>query len=181
MNEDVWVVVRCKSSSTLEIEETLTESGFRAWTPASYKRRRLPRRRTVVLERGALMPSFVFVREMEITTRGGFVCLEKHALKALTVSDGTVMRIRDRELDGLRTSCLKEDEAEDKPIVPPPIGSRWKLLWGPFSGRIARVEGVQGKTAKLAVEDWPGRVIDIGYVQLTKTAIRIPSATPDGL
>lgn len=171
MNEDVWVVVRCKSASTLEIEETLTQSGFRAWTPASYRKRRLPRSRATVLERQALLPSFVFIEVDGIDAQGGFGCLEKHFLKVLTTGDGTVIRIRDHELRGLREACVMPEE--DKPVPRPDVGSWWKFLAGPFSGHEAVVVEAKGTRAKMWLTYGAGMTLTIGYVQLSKTAIQI--------
>jgi len=178
MSEDVWVVVRCKSSTTLDLEASLTEGGLSAWTPASYRKRRLPRRRTTVLEREAILPSFVFVRQSAIDDQGGMGCLEKHFVKALTTADGTVIRVRDVELTGLREACVTVEE--DRPTPAPDIGSCWKFLCGAFSGLLAYVVEVNGTKAKMSLDNGSGMALTVGYVQLNKTAIRMADATPNG-
>lgn len=179
MTEQVWVVVRCKSSSTLDLEVSLLQVGLRAWTPASYKKRRLPRTRATVLERVALLPSFVFIDIEDIDASGGFGCLEKHFLKALTTGDGTVIRIRDHELTGLREACVREGE-EDKPVSIPDVGSWWRFLSGPFSGHEAVVVEANGARVKMWLTYGAGMTLMVGYVQLSKTAIQITPIALDG-
>jgi len=179
MKEDVWVVVRCKSSTTLDLEASLTEGGLSAWTPDIFKKSRLPRTRATVVSRQPLMPSFVFVKEQDITAQGGFGCLEKHFVKPSVRSDGVVLRVKDSELTALRKASGKGGKEDPGLFKPPAIGSKWKFLSGIFMDRKACVVGLKGKLVCLAFPEANCPPMLIGYGQLYKTAIEdTTSAVP---
>ena len=171
MEDPIWTVVRCKSQKTLEIVEELTKSNLRAWTPSCYTKRRLPRTRKTVVMQVAHLPSFVFVQLKDIEDKGGFDALERFLVQPMKAYDGTVFRIRDDELMPLRMATTGRPMEEGGKPIKPPLGSKWTLLDGPFTGLTGKVVHLGPGHAVLEFEARQSLRFKIGYFQLSRSAI----------
>lgn len=99
-----WVLLRCASSETLRLAQSLTELGIEAWSPIGYKRGRKPRSRSYYDKIFPLTSSYVFASASDLLD------LEKFAsrpLKGMPIFSvfyycGEVPVIVDGQLDALR-------------------------------------------------------------------------------
>ncbi len=61
-----WIVLRCASSQTLRLADSLNEAGFEAWSPREIVTKRKGRDRVKVQIPKAVMPSYVFARASDL-------------------------------------------------------------------------------------------------------------------
>jgi hypothetical protein len=99
-----WVLLRCASSETLRLVESLNEFGIKAWSPIGQKRGRKPRSRSYYDKTFPLTSSYVFAADSELLD---LEMLSSRPLKGMPIFSvfyhaGIVPKIKDCQLNSLR-------------------------------------------------------------------------------
>lgn len=168
----LWAVVRCSSQKTFQTAEQLTQDGIESWAPAWYRRRRLPRTKKDVVVPMPCLPSFVFVSLKDLEATVDLSDQTQFRFRLMTNPDGTVIRIPDEQLEGLR-KVMDRPKEDVKKIPRPVIGSVWRFGSGPFDGLDGEVLGYQGSYASVKMKGLTDLVVQIPYFQLGAISIEL--------
>lgn len=137
--EKNWLVLRCGSSKTGVLANSLVEHGLNAWTPLWTRKWRDPREgRRKVAERLCL-PSFVFICEADTFAALALMDRCKVPRFSLMRSMGRLVRFKDRDLDPMR-NLSDNKPAKPEPDIPP-INTIQLINAGPFQGLHCKVIG----------------------------------------
>ena len=105
-----WAVLRCPPISTMKVEQDLQGLGFRVWTPVCWVHKRVPRRRSRVWDKTAVLSSFLFIRVNELEE-----LLLRRVVGVRPMMDlGRVVALEDWELDPLREQDTRDEEPWDQ-------------------------------------------------------------------
>lgn len=98
-----WWVFRCSGSETGDLEEKLSESGHTVWTPRTWYRKRVPRKKVYRDILMAMLPSYLFVSQhadLDLLASLG----AKHGFWGPMAIRGVRVLIKDADLAGLRAA-----------------------------------------------------------------------------
>lgn len=153
-----WVILRTSGASTLPLAESLTEAGFRVWTPVQPAEKREGKSRSRKREVEAMVPEWVFAEShhlselLALTHQAALIYRvwdaekRRHVVKGhpyfrlLKDGDGFAM-VGDRELESLRV-----EERKGKPKVKAhefKAGDTVKVTSGPYEALTGIVEIVR--------------------------------------
>lgn len=168
-----WIILRCSSSQTLRLAETLAEAGYGVWTPATtaqVKRARRQQKREDVP--APMMPTFVFAqaqhlhallelsRSPSLLSRSWDPVLRRMITKGhapfRVFGNGSSRPIRDRELNHLRLAERKDaPKAKARTYAK---GDKVKLTEAGFEGLIGTVADARGKHTWVMFPGFPASV-----------------------
>jgi hypothetical protein len=141
---EFWGALRCHSTQTLQLADSLAERGLCGWTPRVPVRRRLPRQRKVETKIVAVLPSFVFVpfEQLERALDLGLTGTVPRS-RPFTFNDSRPVLPR-AQLDGLR---LIEHKRADLRRAPSQFrtGETVRLIYGHLHGQQATVVKRKGR------------------------------------
>lgn len=103
-NSQTWVILRCASSETLQLVQSLAEFGIKAWSPIGRSRGRKPRSRSFYDKIFPLTSSYVFASASDLLD---LERLSKQPIKGIPVFSvfyhcGEVPQVVDSQLNALR-------------------------------------------------------------------------------
>lgn len=163
-----WIILRCSSSSTLRLAESLAEAGFETWTPVEVVQRRARRslKRDEVAQ--AMIPTFVFAeahRLAELIALShspslNFRVWDTHLRRMVTkghppfrvFGKGGIRPIADRELSHLRlTERRVAPKAMARAYAP---GEQVRMTEGGFAGLTGTVDEQKGQYVTVSFPGW---------------------------
>lgn len=149
-----WCILRTAGQRTMPLLNSLTEAGFKAWTPIVTVKRRLPRRRERVEALAPLMPTFVFVAASHLPelVRIARALSSKHPEFSIFKFDGRVPVLADHQLEQLRLAEKRSVPTRRRPTIAP--GTTVKPGEGAYAGLEGVVKRSDGKYTLVAFGGW---------------------------
>lgn len=181
-----WTVLRCPSVKTLALEHELNERGGRAWAPACWISKRLPRKRARAWAMVPILPSYLFVEgDWRFAVRL-LPWADRVLLKPMAIR-GEYIVLADEALDGLRgfdNRVRPGEPGKPKPVVdpalpaPPVFGvGDHVVLQGILGGRPGVVIGkCPDGEYSVAIKNSPVRLKVSGFLIQEDTLYRSSSA-----
>ena len=156
-----WSVVQTETQREHIARMWMMRSGYETYAP----RIKINRKRAALL-----FPSYIFVHIVErwypITWTPGVLRLLMNGDQPARLRDEIVTRIKKQEVKGFVQLPSKE----------PKLGSKMKIIRGPFAGRVAVFDGMSGPERERVLLELLGQTVPV--VLPTRDAMLIPDVAP---
>lgn len=162
---DRWCILRTTGARTIPLARSLTEAGFKVWTPTHMTSRRRSRSKVVVEREMPIAPTFVFAKACHIgeLSRVRLLPVSPHPGFSVFSHGGRVPLVSDAEISGLRAAedreKLKVMKTQRRSFS---IGQAVTMDGGCFSGMTGVIEESHGRfalvsfggTMRVKIDSW---------------------------
>ena len=111
-----WCILRMGSTDTLAVVQSLSDAGYKVWTPTERRTGRMPRTRAEYDKTFALMPSYAFADATRVTEllKLAMIPTREHPSFTIFQHEGGIPLIADSDLGGLRDEEARCDAVYDR-------------------------------------------------------------------